>query len=295
MLKAPSTLLLGPTGTGKTSSLITYPAADIDLFAIITEPSGIDSLLDSAVRLKVPIDKIHWATVSPVPPDLDVFKKMTGAIASMGFEQLQLIKSGIGKDQTRDPADKLLSVLADFVDERTGESYGSPFTWDDDRALALDSLSGLNTISMDLTVGFKPSAHQGEWGVAMNFEEKLLLKLTADLRCYFTLTAHVDKELNEVTGIRQIMAAALGRKLAPRIARFFNEIVYCVKDKGKFTWSTIEEGVDLKNRALALADNLPPDFGQIVSVHNQRKEQLQQSDPSSLPKLLTKPTATKRK
>lgn len=272
MLKPPSNLLLGPSGTGKTSALATYAAAGIETFVTVTEPSGVDSLVDAAQRLGISLDLIHWTTVPPMPPDLDVFEDTIRVIANMGYEQISNIKTGVGKDKTREPADKLLESLRDFKCERTGQSYGSPFEWDDTRAYALDSLTGLNTIAMDLTIGFKPSAHQGEWGVAMNFEEKIILKLCADLWCHFTLTAHVDKEVNEITGAKQVMAAALGRKLAPRIARYFNEIIYCVKDKKSFTWSTIEDGVDLKNRALPLEAGLDPDFGQIVEMHTRRKE-----------------------
>ena len=79
---------------------------------------------------------------------------------------------------------KLLETLKDFKDEHTGKSYGDYTQWDTNRALVLDSLSGLSILFMALTIGFKPAAHQGEWGVAMNFVEQLLLKLTSDRKCF---------------------------------------------------------------------------------------------------------------
>ena len=39
-----------------------------------------------------------------------------------------------------------------------------------------------------------------DWGIAMDNLERLIIKLTTDLRCYFILTAHMERETDEVTG-----------------------------------------------------------------------------------------------
>ena len=130
-------------------------------------------------------------------------------------------------------------------------------------------------MSWMLTVGYKPAAHQGEYGVAMNFIEQLLLKLTSDRHAFFILNAHIEKEINELTGVSQIMASTLGRKLAPKIPRFFSEVVYSkrlMKDgQASFTWSTINSTAELKNRSLPISQNLQQDYGPIISAYRQRK------------------------
>ena len=85
------------------------------------------------------------------------------------------------------------------------------------------------------------------------------------------LTAHIEKETNELTGVQQIMASTLGRKLAPKIPRFFSEVVLSrrTKDQG-FFWSTTDNTADLKNRALAVSDSLKPDYRQIVEAYRAR-------------------------
>lgn len=276
ILQPPATLLMGSPGSGKTDCLLTLIAAGLEMFVIITEPDGVVSLIDSATRRNLKLDKLHWTTVAPATAGWTALTDMANAIGTMGYDDITKIKSGVGKTETRKPAMKLLESLKDFKCERTGQSYGDTTCWGDDRALVLDSQSGLNLIAMAVTIGYKPAAHQGEWGVAMNFVEQLLLKMTSDRKCFFVLTAHVEKELNELTGANQIMVSTLGRKLAPKIPRFFSEVVFAKKlvvpnAPPKFVWSTADANADLKNRVLPNSTELEPTFQPIVDAYRRRK------------------------
>jgi hypothetical protein len=268
-LQPPSTLLMGPPGCGKTTVLATLAKAGLEVFVIVTEPNGVESLIDAWDRMGLPIDKLHWATVSPSPAGWKAMEEMGRMINSMSYKDLSETKQGIAKSEMKQ-FPKLLSLFQNFVDERTGESFGDVTTWDSTRALAVDSLSGLNLIVMQHTVGYKPSPHQGEWGIAMNSLEMLLLKLTADVKCFFILTAHIDKEPNELTGGTTIYASALGRKLAPKIPRFFSEVILARRSAEGFTWSTASNDADLKNRALPVSSKLVPDFTPIVDAYKRR-------------------------
>jgi hypothetical protein len=245
----------------------------IEVFVIGTEPGFVDSLIDRCRVLNVPIDKLHWATALPATEGWDAMEAMITAIGTQDFQAISASK-GIGKDKTRVPAARLLSLLKDFLCERTGEQFGSFTQWDDSRALVVDSLSGLSVIAWYLTVGYKPTGAPGEWSIAMNFIESLLMKINSDRRCYFVLLAHVEKEMDEISGVNRIMTSTLGRKLAPKLARFFGEIVYAqrMKDDPKFRWSTLDNNADLKNRILPVGDKLEPDFKLIVEGHNARKK-----------------------
>lgn len=209
--------------------------------------------------------------MAPAAAGWKALNQMATQIKAMGYDDLTKIKTGIAKSET-DQMVECLKALADFPDDRTGTLLGDVTKWGTDSALVVDSLSGLNAMAWQLVVGLKPAAHQGEWGVAMNLMEQILLKLTSDLKCFFLLIAHVDREIDEITGGSRIMVSTLGRKLAPKIPRFFSEVVLTVKEGEKFTWSTAAMQADLKNRVLPVANNIPPSFKPLVEAHLKRLE-----------------------
>lgn len=293
-LQPPSVLLMGEPGSGKTDSLATWLEAGLELFVIVTEPDGAASLIDSITRRKLDINKVHWSSCLPASTGLKAMFEMTRTIGSMSFEQIQSIKSGVGKDQTRTPAMHLLQQLENFTCDRTGENYGSFTDWDDTRVLAIDSLSGLSMMSHRLTTGYKPAAHQGEWGVSQNWIENLLFDITADRRCFFTLTSHIERETNEIHGNSRIMPSTLGRKLPGKIPRFFSEVVYAkrqMKDNtAEFIWATVDMVADLKNRSLPISPNLKPSFVPVAQAYTRRLDQAALPPVSKeVPKLAEKP------
>jgi AAA domain len=278
-LQPPHCLLMGPAGSGKTTSIATFAKAGIECFVIITEPTGVDSLLDAWEREKLDINLLHYAVVSPASPGWQGFKDLGIRINSMSYKDLSELKSGIGKE-TMKQFPRLLANLENFHDERSNRDYGDVTSWDAKRLLALDSLSGLSVITMQHTVGFKPSPHQGEWGIAMSATEQLLLKLSSDCKCFFLLTSHLEKEPDELTGMARVTVSTLGRKLAPKIPRFFSEVIRARKDaSGRFLWATQDSEADLKNRALPSSASLPQDFGPIVAAYQRR---LKQTSPDTL-------------
>lgn len=269
-LQAPHCLLMGPAGSGKTTSLVTFAKKGIECFVIVTEPTGVDSLLDAWERENLSLDLLHYAVIAPASPGWAALKELSVKVNAMNFKDLSELKAGIGKEKmTQFP--RLLRNLENFYDDRTDKFYGDVTSWGPDRVLGLDSLSGLSLIAMQMTVGFKPSPHQGEWGIAMSTVEMLLLQLSSDCKCFFVVTAHVEKEPDEITGVPKVGVSTLGRKLAPKIPRFFSEVIRARKDPtGKYLWSTLDTESDLKNRALPTSSNLAADFGPVVDAYRKR-------------------------
>jgi hypothetical protein len=78
--------------------------------------------------------------------------------------------------------------------------------------------------------------------------------------------------MDEITGVMRVMTSTLGRKLAPKIPRFFSEVVYAQRTNSdpKFRWSTIDSSADLKNRVLPVSNVLQPSFVQIIEGHRKR-------------------------
>jgi hypothetical protein len=269
-LQAPHCILIGPSGSGKTTSLATFAKAGIEVFVIVTEPTGVDSLLDAWEREKLDLNLLHYSVIAPASPGWTALKDLAMRSNLMSYKDISELKSGIGKEKmVQFPA--LIRNLENFHDDRTGKDFGDVTNWDDIRVLAIDSLTGLSMIAMQNTVGFKPSPHQGEWGIAMNNVEMTLLQISSSCKCYFVLTSHIEKEPDEITGIAKLTVSTLGRKLAPKIPRFFSEVIRARKDpSGKYLWSTVDSEADLKNRALPSSNNILADFGPIVAAHRRR-------------------------
>lgn len=267
VIQPPSVLLMGGAGAGKTYSLATLAEVGLDVFVIVTEPVGLDTLVDVFDKKNL-MHKLHWHQITPSRPGFEDLTKAGKLISTNTYETLAKMAPSGNRQNAKWL--QLLTQLANFQDQRTGDSFGPVDAFPATSALVIDSLSGLNLMAMDLVIGDKPNAHQGEWGVAMGLLEKLLLALTSGVKCTFVLTAHLEKETNEVTGATQVMASALGRKLAPKLPRFFSEVVMAHRLGESFYWSTTSANVDLKNRSLPLGDKLEPSFKQVIDAYSKR-------------------------
>lgn len=269
-LQPPGVLITGPTGVGKTSSIATMVKAGIETFVVVTEPDGAGSLIDSCDRIGANIDLLHWREALPGSAGWSQVEDMVTKINSMTQQQLADQKD-MGKSGFRDPAMRFLESFKNFQCDRTGDFYGSPTSWDATRCLVIDSLTGWCLIAWGATVGYKPTANPGEWGIAQNFVFNMLTKINCDRQCYFVLTSHVEKEMDELQGIKKLMVSAIGAKLAPKIPPFFSEVVKAERLQGNvYNWSTYDTGMDLKSRALPNSNKITPDFKQIVDAYNRR-------------------------
>jgi hypothetical protein len=61
------------------------------------------------------------------------------------------------------------------------------------------------------------------------------------------------------------MASTLGRKLGPKLPRFFSDVVHVKRDGPKFTWSTSTPNVETKARNVPISGDLSPSFGPIIA------------------------------
>lgn len=267
-----NTLLMGPPGAGKTDSLATFVEAGKELFCVFTEPNAHESLIAGMKRRKLDMSRVHWHYVSPAVPSWDMFIQESTTVGKLSYENLSKIKTAANKSQYCQFID-LLNVLANYSDQRTGEVFGAVDEWGPDKALAVDGLSGINLMALDLSVGSKPTRHEGEWGVAMNQEERLLQKLCADTSCFFALCAHIEKEPDPINGGVFKTVGALGKKLGPKLGRFFSDVVHVHRAGSKFFWDTESSDIDLKFRLLGVGDKLEPSFVQVIKAWDKLQEE----------------------
>jgi hypothetical protein len=159
----------------------------------------------------------------------------------------------------------LLRCLSNFTCQRTGEQFGDATEWGTNRALVIDSLSGLNLMAMALAVGGKPVRDPKDWGLAQTLIANLMHKLCMDMQAWFILTSHPEREVDEVLGGSKVMVSTLGKKLAPVLPRFFSDVIMTERQGTKFSWSTAAPGAALKARNLPIADGITPDFAPLLA------------------------------
>ncbi len=256
-------LLLGPTGTGKTHSIASFIKAGITPFVIFTEP-GMSTLSKVMVEQKIDPDKVHWHYIAPAGQDWKAMIKMSENLNRMSFDMITKMQ-----DPNKNQCTQWIEVLRtceDFVDDRTGESFGNVSDWGTDRALVIDSLSGLNDMAMALIVGLRPTRSMPDWMVAQNNLISFLNKICTDTYCHFVLTGHLERETDEVSGGITLMASTLGKKLAPKLPRYFDEVVMSKHTADKFLWSTSESNADLKCRVLPNSSTITPDFALAIAA-----------------------------
>src|SRR5690349_13451906 len=117
----PAVLLMGPPGTGKSDVLITLMECGLELFVLVTEPRGVESLLDSLHRRQnlnpnnkfLTIDRLHWSYVSPTSSKWAGLTVMAKKVSSMGYASLTELKEGIGKEVANQWI-KMLNQVSNF-------------------------------------------------------------------------------------------------------------------------------------------------------------------------------------
>lgn len=269
ILNPPSTLLIGPGGVGKTTSLVSLLASGLAVRMVATEPSAPNRVLEEARKRNIDASNFHWKFVSPAPPAWQSLIDSAVAVNNMSIKDLADLKGGIAKQDGKQWI-TFLNALANFVSDRDGTVFGDCTTWGNGVALVIDGLSGVNEMSRNLTVGLKPNPAPGEWGVMQSNILNLLRKLASDCNCYFVCIAHVERENNEITGVQNLTVSTLGAKLAPKIPPLFTNVVYAKRIASTFLWSTADTGVDTKSGDLPLSDQLAPSFEPIITSYRTR-------------------------
>lgn len=263
-------LLQGDAGTGKTTSVHTLVETGLEVFYLACEP-GMESLIGWWADKGKPVpDNLHWHYLAPPKSNFSNLIQGAKDVNTQTYEMLT--KKQDPKRSEHNYFVKLLECLNGFVDQRTGESFGSVDEWDTSRVLVIDPMTGINRAAMDLVVGNKPVKSPSDWGIAQDQVERLVRMLTDGCRCHFVMLAHVEKELDPILGGMRITVSTLGKALAPKIVPMFSDVVYAYRDGRDFLWSTLNSNAIVKNRNLRMDDKLPPSFGPMVDTWRKRNQ-----------------------
>lgn len=268
LLPGVNVLLEGPAGTGKTHSLGTLVETGIEVFGLFTE-SGLETLTGYWTDHGKPVPpNLHWHMLKRKSAGFEALVRGAESVNTMSLEALAKMQDP--KRMEHNEFVNLLKALTNFPCDRTGQTFGPVDQWGPNRAIFIDSLTGMNSIVMSLVVGNKPMKSMADWGLAQDQLEKLLRQLTDGCKCHFILISHVERETDQVFGGVKVTVSTLGKSLAPKIPPMFSDVILSVREGSKFTWSTANALADLKTRNLAIADGLPPSFHPIIEKWKSR-------------------------
>lgn len=268
LLNGVNVLLMGPAGTGKTTSIGSLVESGVEVFYLGLEP-GLESLLGYFTDKGKPVPpNLHWHQVEAQRASFTDLMDTAKKINTMSLESLA--KMSDPNRSKYDQFTKILSALNNFVDDRTGESFGCADTWGPNRALVVDGMAGLARAAMGLVVGGKAVSNQSDWGIAQKQIETLLFMLTNQLKCHFVLLAHVEREIDPVLGGTKIMISTLGKALGPKLPPMFSDVILTVREGSKFSWDTGSAIADVKSRNLPIAQNQAADFRTIIKKWQSR-------------------------
>jgi hypothetical protein len=260
-------LLEGPSGTGKTYALAGAAewaqAHGMKMSVLFLDP-GLETLLgawkDRNSPAQIP-ECLSWHSSHIKPLGLEDLIQSAHNVGMMDYANLTKLSDP--NRSANNPLEKILRVLSNFPDDRTGKPLGPVDSWDASHILAIDSLSELGNAAMKMCVGNRPTASQPDYGVAQNNLMNLLRYLTQGCACHFILIAHVDRQLDQVMGGVKIMTKAPGQAISGDIPPLFSDVILTVREADRFYWDTASTLADLKTRNLPIAGKQPPNFATI--------------------------------
>jgi hypothetical protein len=263
-----NTLLMGPSGTGKTHAIGTLVESGIEVFYLGLE-AGFESLAGYWTDRSKPIPpNLHWHNLAAPKASFSDMLDSATKINTLNLDALAKMSDPNRSKHNR--FIELLTALNDFKDDRTGEKYGSVQSWDQSRAIVIDGMAGISDCAMSLVVGGKAVRNQSDWGIAQDQVFKLVSMLCNNCSCHFVLLAHVERETDLVLGGVKLMVSTLGKALAPKLPALFSDVILTARSADKWSWDTASMMADVKTRNLPIKSDNAPDFKAIVDKWSSR-------------------------
>jgi hypothetical protein len=260
-------MLMGPSGTGKTHSIGTLVDSGIEVFYFAYE-QGTESLLGYYTDFGKPVPTtLHVCTVAAPSAS---FLEMADAIKDVGLLSYESLKKRVDPNKAKyDQLERFLRNFNDVTDDGGGK-FGPISSWNSNRAIVIDGLTGMCNAAMQACIGGKFDRDQKDWGLAQNMIEGILRKITTECRCHVVLLSHVERETDPTGGGLKIMASALGKALAPKLPAMFSDVIMTKRLGKEWFWDTEDPTADLKTRNLPISAKLAPSFGSIIGKWKSR-------------------------
>ena len=278
-LLGPKILLEGDSGSGKTyaiGTIVDWAAKNGHNVRCLFTENGLETLLGywrdpppSAGRApSEPPACLAWHVVRTPALGLAALTDAATKVGLMSYEALT--KMTDPARAANNPYEKILKALADFPDDRMGTKLGNIGNWTAKDILVIDSLSELANACMKMVIGNKPTAAPPDFGVGQNNLMNLLRYFTQGFAPTVVITAHMQRQTNEITGGISLMVKAIGKAMGDDIPQLFSEVLYARREGVEWVWDTAAVGVTTKTRYLPISSKIKPDLGVIMDKWKKR-------------------------
>lgn len=238
-------LLIGDSGSGKTAAMASLVKAGYSL-RILDYDNGLD-FLTNLLRQECP-DKL----------DSVYFRTLTDKMGVVGNKPMP---KGIPQ-----AFQKGLDLLTKWKEE-DGEELGGVDKWDNNAVLVIDSFTFFckaalrQVLAINGRLGQKP--YQSDWGDAQAMVEEVLSLLYSDsVQCNVLVLTHIDYIEGEGTAIIKGLPMSIGKKLSPRIPRYFNSVLLVDRGKeGRFIRTSPKGLIEAKAASPKVPATLPIETG----------------------------------
>lgn len=232
-------LIASDSGTGKTGGLASLIDAGKKVF-ILDFDRGVSTIRGFVKDKSKLASSVRYITFE------DKFK-LTGKTL------------GIAKANTFRDA---MEVLEKGSPEWGGENPGGIGDWPSDYVLVIDTLSTLSKSALYhvMQLDGKGMSHPEiqHYGVAMDNIEKFLGMITSEsVKCNVIVNTHLSPD--EKSG--RIYPEAVGSKLNPKIARYFDNMITIQRKAGTLQYNTRKDGIFNCKTAVKLDENYPLETG----------------------------------
>lgn len=270
-------LLQGREGTGKTRSIITQLAEYVDESGTVKKGAGlISTVISLSPGLHGPLgsnictektshlgDKVHWHYIPNATSswkDAKAWALLAQTVSINDLTQKQDPKR-LNLTQMMD----LYNLADNYVCQGCGVELGPMDDWDTSYCCTLDDLTGLTDICRSQICGSSPFLSLPKIGGIQGLIWDWLKQFWGRLTCNTVVMAHIEREIDPLTGMSSIRTSTIGQALTPRIIKLADEVVLARYERGRYLWdtSTDDEQLQTKVRRLPRSPNLTPDFTQL--------------------------------
>lgn len=255
-------IVMGAPGAGKTTSLAMLLKLGFKVYVMFTE-QGIGNLLKACRTVGCTDEDMKRLFYCYIPPGGTSFEALAkGAKAVNEASEFGKMDNNTMDRKKYGQLIQCMKMCNNFIDQH-GVDHGSIEDFGCNCVFALDGMSNLARMAMQLTVGAKPVKTLQDWGVAIESLENFENQITT-IKAPFVLLAHIERETDEVTQKIYVTIATLGNKYPLRIGRNYHDVILAENTKDGFIWSTTSRDCQLKGTYLPIADKQAADFRPLV-------------------------------